>query len=210
MVLLIGAFSTHHFKGLRLDEKNESIPRKQFFFFSIYFQVVSITTVGYGDIVPLTDKVKVLSCFIAILRASVLNLFISSIISDIFDFRKIRIRYITFTVLIIFVLGVVVIHFTEKYNFGNSLYLTIMSFTSVGYDDISFKSSHGRLFASIWLILATTAWYLILNIVPIIIKRHRRDHELQRYPSIYDLTTRIRLEEKYKYVSLFLFSQLIC
>ncbi|KAK8946637.1 Two-pore potassium channel 5 [Platanthera zijinensis] len=155
IVLFISFFPRNSFKGLHFDDNtNSTVPKKYFIPFFIYFQVVSFTTVGYGDIVSRTCFAKIFFSIISNFGVSALSLFISSVVSDFFDYFRICVRYIVALVFIIFVLGDVVIHFTEKLHFADSMYLLIMTFTSVGYGDIHFKSFAGRLFASFWLILA--------------------------------------------------------
>uniref|UniRef100_A0A6N2KK96 Potassium channel domain-containing protein n=1 Tax=Salix viminalis TaxID=40686 RepID=A0A6N2KK96_SALVM len=65
-----------------------------------------------------------------------------------------------------FALGVVVLcigvgagamHFVESLGWLDSLYLSVMSVTTVGYGDRAFNSLAGRVFASIWLLVSTLA-----------------------------------------------------
>uniref|UniRef100_A0A803MV50 Potassium channel domain-containing protein n=1 Tax=Chenopodium quinoa TaxID=63459 RepID=A0A803MV50_CHEQI len=53
--------------------------------------------------------------------------------------------------------GVGVMHFVEKLGWVDSLYLSVMSVTTVGYGDRAFTSLSGRCFASIWLLVSTLA-----------------------------------------------------
>ncbi|CAN0910912.1 Two pore potassium channel c [Linum grandiflorum] len=53
--------------------------------------------------------------------------------------------------------GVGVMHFIERLGWVDSLYLSVMSVTTVGYGDRAFESMHGRIFASIWLLVSTLA-----------------------------------------------------
>ncbi|CAN1847135.1 Two-pore potassium channel 3 [Linum perenne] len=54
-------------------------------------------------------------------------------------------------------IGVAVMHFIEKLGWVDSLYLSVMSVTTVGYGDRAFGSTSGRIFASMWLLVSTLA-----------------------------------------------------
>lgn len=88
-------------------------------------------------------------------------------------------------------IGVLVLHFLEDLNWIDSVYLSVMSVTTVGYGDRAFKSLPGRLFAAIWLLLSTLAVaraFLYLAEARID-KRHRRITKwvLQRDITVQDL-----------------------
>lgn len=48
-------------------------------------------------------------------------------------------------------------HYLEKLSWFDSIYLSILSITTVGYGDHSFKSWGGRVFASVWLLVSILA-----------------------------------------------------
>ncbi|CAN1283207.1 Two pore potassium channel c [Linum perenne] len=58
---------------------------------------------------------------------------------------------------IVTIIGVAVMHFIEKLGWVDSLYLSVMSVTTVGYGDRAFGSTSGRIFASMWLLVSTLA-----------------------------------------------------
>jgi voltage-gated potassium channel len=49
---------------------------------SIYFSVVSLTTVGYGDIVPKTDIGKIFVCFYLLVGIGIIAAFASNLIKN--------------------------------------------------------------------------------------------------------------------------------
>jgi voltage-gated potassium channel Kch len=49
---------------------------------SIYFSVVSLTTVGYGDIVPKTDPGKIFVCFYLLAGIGIIAAFASNLIRN--------------------------------------------------------------------------------------------------------------------------------
>lgn len=53
--------------------------------------------------------------------------------------------------------GALILGFTEDLGVVDSLYLSVMSVTTVGYGDRAFNTMSGRLFASIWLLFSTLA-----------------------------------------------------
>ncbi|KAL9258970.1 Two-pore potassium channel 3-like protein [Drosera capensis] len=53
--------------------------------------------------------------------------------------------------------GVGVMHFVEQLGWLDSFYLSVMSVTTVGYGDRTFKTLPGRVLAAIWLLVSTLA-----------------------------------------------------
>ncbi|KAL5700416.1 serine/threonine protein kinase [Ranunculus cassubicifolius] len=53
--------------------------------------------------------------------------------------------------------GFVVLCFVEELDWVDSIYLSVMSVTTVGYGDRAFSTLPGRLFASFWLLFSTLA-----------------------------------------------------
>jgi len=52
-------------------------------------------------------------------------------------------------------IGSLVLYFVEGLDWVDSIYLSVMSVTTVGYGDRAFKTLPGRLFAAIWLLFST-------------------------------------------------------
>ncbi|MEM0203214.1 MAG: ion channel [Archaeoglobaceae archaeon] len=72
ITILLGSISFYIAEG---EVRNLS------FFDCIYWAVVTITTVGYGDIVPATPLGKIISMVIVLLGVSIVSLFTASILS---------------------------------------------------------------------------------------------------------------------------------
>ncbi|KAI9082511.1 hypothetical protein K1719_035380 [Acacia pycnantha] len=73
-------------------------------------------------------------------------------------------------------IGSLVLHFVEDLTWIDSIYLSVMSVTTVGYGDRAFKTLPGRLFAAIWLLFSTlmVARAFLYLAEARIDKRHRR------------------------------------
>ncbi|CAA0832917.1 Two-pore potassium channel 3 [Striga hermonthica] len=54
-------------------------------------------------------------------------------------------------------IGVMFMHYVERLGWLDSLYLSVMSVTTVGYGDRVFNSLAGRVFAAVWLLVSTLA-----------------------------------------------------
>ncbi|KAH7435307.1 hypothetical protein KP509_06G059100 [Ceratopteris richardii] len=154
---------------------------------AIYFCIVTLCTIGYGDIAPDTTFAKLFACvfvlvgfgFVDILLSGMVNQFLDSqealllnavsaghnetAKSYLVDVKKGRMRIrmkfaLAFGVLIACIgVGVLLIHFVETLGWLDSFYLACMSVTTVGYGDHAFKTLAGRLFASLWLLVSTLA-----------------------------------------------------
>lgn len=72
--------------------------------------------------------------------------------------------------------GILVLHFVERFDMVDSVYLSVMSVTTVGYGDMAFNTVGGRLFASIWLLFSTlaVARAFVYLVEARIDKRHRK------------------------------------
>ncbi|KAJ4849877.1 hypothetical protein Tsubulata_034679 [Turnera subulata] len=162
---------------------------------ALYFCVVTMCTIGYGDITPMTPETKlfvivfvlmgfgIIGTLLNGLVTYVLDLQESMILSGvrntghennhhhgvlsawkyIFDPRKGRVRVrskVSFAVLIVVLslaIGTSFLYFIEQLDFVDSVYLAVMSVTTVGYGDRAFKTLTGRIFAILWLLVSTLA-----------------------------------------------------
>ncbi|KAK9747557.1 hypothetical protein RND81_02G000500 [Saponaria officinalis] len=150
---------------------------------ALYFSIVTMCTIGYGDITPLTPSTKLFACvfvlvgfgFIDILLSGVLSYVLHlqerALLSDIrhppnlllFDLHKGRMRIrlkVALALSVVFLciaVGSLFLFFFERLSFVDSLYLSALSVTTVGYGDRAFSTLSGRLFASIWLLVSTLA-----------------------------------------------------
>ncbi|XP_021771369.1 two-pore potassium channel 1-like [Chenopodium quinoa] len=150
---------------------------------SLYFCMVTMTTVGYGDLVPQSALAKVLACAFVFLGMALVGLVLShgadylvekqqALLIRALQMRKRfqpsdvmkeiesgKVRYKCVVVaLILFVLiisGIVFLIFVEKLDALDALYCVCVTMTSLGYGDFSFSTEGGRAFAVLWILMST-------------------------------------------------------
>ncbi|KAJ9543155.1 hypothetical protein OSB04_022862 [Centaurea solstitialis] len=221
-------FNRDHFSGLETHPLVDAL----------YFCIVTMCTIGYGDIAPITPSAKLFSCFFVLVGFGFIDIMLSGVVNYvldlqenlvlksiklnknlnqnhnhmgvsseetkrfspidyIFDFAKGRMRIrlkvglALGVVLLSIGMGTVVLFFVEGLNWIDSLYLSVLSVTTVGYGDKAFKTLPGRLFASVWLLFSTlmVARSFLYLTEARIDKRHRRlaNRVLQRQITVKDL-----------------------
>ncbi|KAI3764216.1 hypothetical protein L2E82_14220 [Cichorium intybus] len=173
---------------------------------AFYFCIVTMCTIGYGDILPNSPVTKMFSIMFVLVGFGFIDILLSGMVSYVLDLQenylltslsngkkrdhpsyiidykkgRMRIRMKVGLALGVVVLcigiGVGVMHFVERLNWLDSVYLSVMSVTTVGYGDIGFSTTTGRVFACGWLLVSTLAvarafLYLAEARVD---KRHRR------------------------------------
>lgn len=199
--VVIYSFNTDHFSG------TETHPAVD----ALYFCIVTMCTIGYGDIAPLTPVTKVFACVFVLVGFGFIDILLSGLVNYVLDLQesmiltgiemsknrnregfsaadyiidvkkgRMRIRLKVGLALGVVVLcigiGTLVLYFLEDLDWIDSVYLAVMSVTTVGYGDRAFKTLPGRLFAAIWLLVSTLAVaraFLYLAEARID-KRHRR------------------------------------
>ncbi|KAK1395455.1 Two-pore potassium channel 1 [Heracleum sosnowskyi] len=148
---------------------------------SIYFCVVTMTTIGYGDLVPDTMLAKLLACVFVFSGMALVgyvlskladyileregNLFYKAInASDIFgstdiavENNKSKYKFITTLTILLFliVVGTLFLHKVEGLDFFDAFYCVCTTMTTLGYGDKSFSTEGGRLFAIFWMLTST-------------------------------------------------------
>ncbi|EEF47173.1 two-pore potassium channel 5 [Ricinus communis] len=179
---------------------------------ALYFCIVTMCTIGYGDIAPLTPATKVFACVFVLVGFGFIDILLSGVVNYVLDLQesmilagiqmgnnrtahegfsarnyivdvekgRMRIRLKVGLALGVVVLcigiGTLVLYYLEDLDCIDSIYLAVMSVTTVGYGDRVFKTLPGRLFAAIWLLvssLAVARAFLYLAEARID-KRHRR------------------------------------
>lgn len=184
---------------------------------ALYFCIVTMCTIGYGDITPNSTVTKLFSVMFVLIGFGFIDILLSGMVSYvldlqenhllrtvkfgvdqdrrsyIIDFKKgrMRIRMKVALALGVVVLcigvGVTVMHFVEGLGWLDSLYLSVMSVTTVGYGDRAFSTMAGRVFASIWLLVSTLAVaraFLYLAEARV----HRRHRKMENWVLGQDLT----------------------
>ncbi|KAG0582446.1 hypothetical protein KC19_3G060500 [Ceratodon purpureus] len=155
---------------------------------ALYFCVVTMCTIGYGDIVPVTPSAKLFSCLFVLVGLGFIDAFVSGMVTYVLDQQehlllsavegshyrtakkyflnakhgnRMRIRMkvgLALSVPVVcIVTGTLVMMKFEDLALLDAFYCTIMSVTTVGYGDHTFKTYSGRLFAGVWLLFSTLA-----------------------------------------------------
>lgn len=177
----IYAFNPDHFSGLETHPVIDAL----------YFCIVTMCTIGYGDIAPTTWQMKLFACFFVLVGFGFVDILLSGVVNYVLDLQekiilsgikmgrargeafpadnyivdlekgRMRIRLKVGLALGVVVLcigmGTLVLYFLEDLGWVDSLYLAVMSVTTVGYGDRAFKTPEGRLFAAVWLLFSTLA-----------------------------------------------------
>ncbi|PIA30087.1 hypothetical protein AQUCO_05700062v1 [Aquilegia coerulea] len=177
--VLIFCLNRHHFTSSKTHPIVDAL----------YFCIVTMCTIGYGDITPTSTSAKLFSIMFVLVGFGFIDILLSGMVSYVldlqeslllsavkggeknknlarnyvFDLKKGRMRIrmkvgLALGVVVLCIgIGTGVMHFVEKLNWIDSIYLSVMSVTTVGYGDRAFNSLPGRLFASIWLLVSTLA-----------------------------------------------------
>ncbi|KAI3719674.1 hypothetical protein L6452_20576 [Arctium lappa] len=154
---------------------------------ALYFCIVTMCTIGYGDITPNSSVTKLFSIMFVLVGFGFIDILLSGMVSHVLDLQenylltslsnrkkdghpsyiidvkkgRMRIRMKVALALGVVVLcisiGVAVLHFVERLGWLDCFYLSVMSVTTVGYGDKAFTSTAGRIFASVWLLVSTLA-----------------------------------------------------
>ncbi|KAF1865840.1 hypothetical protein Lal_00031754 [Lupinus albus] len=144
----------------------------------VYFVIVTLTSVGYGDIVPHTTLTKIMTSLYILIGFWMWNILVNHLMdyeleklrtrlvrwcdnSPYKDFNNQKVRiYITIGVIFSFIIvGAFGAYFLETMSVVDSFYLSIVSISTVGYGDYSFETKAGRVFGCIWILIGT----LIVN-----------------------------------------------
>ncbi|KAK9136554.1 hypothetical protein Sjap_007148 [Stephania japonica] len=193
MGVVIYSFNRENFSGIETHPVADAL----------YFCIVTMCTIGYGDIAPTAPFTKVFACFFVLIGFGFIDILLSGVVNYVLDLQenmiltslinhkaknyiydaekgRMRIRMKVGLALGVVILcigtGTMILYFVEKLDWVDSVYLSVMSVTTVGYGDRAFKTMAGRLFAAAWLLVSTLAVaraFLYLAEARID-KRHRR------------------------------------
>ncbi|XP_023902236.2 two-pore potassium channel 1-like [Quercus suber] len=151
---------------------------------ALYFCIVTMATVGYGDIVPNTVLSKIFVCFFAFTGMALVVLGLSKA-ADSFvkkqedmlvnafhtdqnartaDTNKYEKHYkrvkckcllVFIFILMLMIAGTTVLATVEKLDLIDAFYCVCVTITTLGYGDKSFKTKGGRIFAVFWILAST-------------------------------------------------------
>lgn len=150
---------------------------------SIYLCVVTMTTVGYGDLVPDSTVSKMLSCIFVFVGMALVGLLMSKAADDIVERQEVfmvkvmhmrkdcdsvemlkevetnKAKYKFLTVLVSLVMfiiaGILFLYQKEGFDFFDAVYCVCATITTLGYGDKSFSTPGGRVFAAFWILMST-------------------------------------------------------
>lgn len=150
---------------------------------SIYLCVVTMTTVGYGDLVPDSTMSKLLACIFVFVGMALVGLLLSKAVDDIVENQevflvrvmhlrdkfdsvemlkevetnKVKYKFLTvlFSLVMFMVAGTLFLYQKEGLGFFDAVYCVCASITTLGYGDKSFSTPGGRIFASFWILMST-------------------------------------------------------
>ncbi|KAJ7299249.1 hypothetical protein O6H91_19G037000 [Diphasiastrum complanatum] len=167
-----------------LSIKNELFgDRTSSFVDTLYFCIVTMTTVGYGDLVPSTVSAKLLTCAFVFVGIGIVGAILSNaahylvekqekIIEKAVHRQKnsqverfvqdAKIKPIHWKVLVTgivvvtsFGLGMLVLIKLEHKSTVDAFYVVSVTITTLGYGDESFVTPAGRAFAIVWILVST-------------------------------------------------------
>ncbi|CAK9200421.1 unnamed protein product [Sphagnum troendelagicum] len=176
---------------------------------ALYFTIVTLTSVGYGDITPNSTSAKLFTCVFVFIGFGLIGVLVSGAANYLVEkqerilVQKVYNKYrwqadkvsigddgvVTaqwkaiiagVIVLVLFVLGVLVLHYLEHMSFINAFYCVCVTVTTLGYGDQSFNTKAGRIFATFWILLSTVCvaqFFLYLAEV----RTEERQHEIAHW-----------------------------
>ncbi|KAL7186740.1 hypothetical protein ACSBR2_028465 [Camellia fascicularis] len=147
---------------------------------SVYFCIVTMTTVGYGDLVPNSATTKLLACAFVFKGMALVGLILSKAADYLVEKQETllvkalhkvnqteiqneietnKVRYKCFLVfsflLVLIVVGTIFLSTVEKLDLVDAFYCVCSTITTLGYGDKSFTTKIGRVFAIFWILMST-------------------------------------------------------
>lgn len=150
---------------------------------SLYFCIVTMTTVGYGDLLPNSTTTKLLACAFVFSGMALVGLSVSKAADFLVENQEIllvkalhlrqktgsteilkemetnRVRYrcIIFSALLVILItaGTIFLTTVEKMELIDAFYCVCTTMTTLGYGDKSFSTTAGRIFAIFWILMST-------------------------------------------------------
>ena len=152
---------------------------------ALYFCIVTMTTVGYGDLVPNSIGAKLLACVFVFIGMAIVAIFISKSADYLVDKQeallvgalhlhkssgkahltketemskvKHKLLMTAMFLSILMLTGTVFLVKVEKLSLVDAFYCVCSTITTLGYGDKSFSTESGRVFAIFWILLSTVS-----------------------------------------------------
>ncbi|XP_056841746.1 two-pore potassium channel 4 [Raphanus sativus] len=149
---------------------------------ALYFAVVTLSTVGYGDIVPSSTRTKILNIVLVSIGVFSLDYLMNRVVIHLLDLQekailariktpssvvvdevkgRIRTEFKLCLAILAVVLcvgvGTLFLHYHENLDLIDSVYLSVISIGTVGYGDEAFQTVYGRVFALVWILMSGLA-----------------------------------------------------
>jgi potassium channel subfamily K len=149
---------------------------------ALYFAVVTMTTVGYGDLVPQGVVAKLFTCAFVFVGCGLVGVLVSGAANYLVEKQenilmkkykkkisededpvdedevvaaRLKAAISGIAVAVLVVTGVLVLMFCEGLRFIDAFYCVCVTVTTLGYGDESFNTMAGRLFAVFWILTST-------------------------------------------------------
>lgn len=150
---------------------------------AVYFTIVTMTTVGYGDLVPNSDLTKLLACAFVFSGMALVGLILSKAADYLVEKQEVllvkamhmrrqvgpveflkevelnKTRYkfflVFFLLLVLVIAGITFLVTVEKLGIVDAFYCVCSTLTTLGYGDKSFSTQAGRIFAVFWILTGT-------------------------------------------------------
>ncbi|XP_068668770.1 two-pore potassium channel 1-like [Aristolochia californica] len=150
---------------------------------AVYFCIVTMTTVGYGDLVPNSVATKLLACAFVFSGMALVGMILSKAADYLVEKqellfvkavnirrqvgaseidkelethrRKYKFLMVTIVLVILIVVGTIFLFEFEKLDLVDSFYCVCSTITTLGYGDKSFSTQGGRIFAIFWILAST-------------------------------------------------------
>ncbi|KAI4366194.1 hypothetical protein MLD38_022103 [Melastoma candidum] len=150
---------------------------------AVYFCMVTMTTVGYGDLVPSSPLAKLLACAFVFAGMALVGLILSKAADYLverqemllvralhlhnkvtpsemvkeLDAHKIGYKCVLVFILLLVLItsGTIFLAVVEKLNVVDAFYCVCCTITTLGYGDKSFSTQVGRVFAIVWILVST-------------------------------------------------------
>ncbi|KAJ4822719.1 hypothetical protein Tsubulata_039639 [Turnera subulata] len=150
---------------------------------AIYFCVVTMTTVGYGDLVPHSTLAKLLACIYVFTGMALVGIILSKaadyivekqevllvkaihireeigspeILKEV-ETNKTKYKFLCAAALLLFLVtvGTIFLCLVENFALVDAFYCVCSTITTLGYGDESFSTEAGRIFAVFWILSGT-------------------------------------------------------